>query len=172
MNNIYSFTVPLFIKMLGGLKNILTKSEEYAKEKNIDPNVWLDERLAPDMFPLVKQVQTSCDQAKGTVARLAEVEIPVYEDNEKTFAELQARIDKTIEFLKTFSEDSFKNAADAQITLKYFPGKYMTGFDYAREYAIPNFLFHVTTAYDILRKNGVPLGKGDFINGLPLKDIS
>lgn len=172
MNNIYSFTVPLFIKNLNALKHILEKSEEYAKEKNIDPNSWLDERLAPDMFPLVKQIQVACDNAKGAAARLAEAEIPKYEDNEKTFAELYARIDKTIDFLKTFSEESFKNAADAKVTLTYFPGKYMTGQDYAREYAVPNFLFHMVAAYAILRKNGVPLGKGDFINGLPLKDVS
>lgn len=172
MNNIYSFTVPLFIKNLNALRHILEKSEEYAKEKNIDPNSWLDERLAPDMFPLVKQIQVACDNAKGVAARLAEVDIPKYEDDEKTFAELKARIDKTIEFLKTFSEESFKNAADAKVTLPYFPKKYMTGQDYAREYAVPNFLFHMVAAYAILRKNGVPLGKADFINSLPLKDVS
>lgn len=172
MNYIYSFTISLFIKNLNALKHILEKSEEYAREKNIDPNSWLDERLAPDMFPLVKQIQVVCDNAKGAAARLAEVEIPKYEDNEKTFAELKARIDKTIEFLETFSEESFKNAADAKVALSYFPGKYMTGQDYACEYAVPNFLFHMVAAYAILRKNGVPLGKADFINGLPLKDVS
>jgi len=172
MNYIYSFTISLFIKNLNALKHILEKSEEYAKEKNIDPNTWLNERLAPDMFPFVKQVQVVCDNAKGAAARLAEIEIPKYDDNEKTFGELKARIDKTIEFLETFSEESFKNAADAKVTLPYFPGKYLTGRDYACEYAVPNFLFHMVTAYAILRKNGVPLGKVDFINGLPLKDIS
>ena len=93
------------------------------------------------------------------------------EDTEATFAELQARIDKTLAFMQSVSEKDFANAADVQVTLPYFPGKYMTGADYALEYALPNFLFHVTTAYGIVRKNGTPVGKGDFINGMPLRDL-
>ena len=171
MNNIYQFTIPVFIKMLGSLKHVLEKSEEYARGKNINPDSWLGERLAPDMFTLAKQVQVACDNAKGAAARLTGTEAPKFEDTEKTFAELKARIDKTVEYLLTLSESSFEKSGEIKVTLPYFPGKYMTGFDYAREYAVPNFLFHVTTAYGILRKNGVPLGKADFINCLPLKDI-
>lgn len=157
--------------MLGSLKHVLEKSEEYARGKNINPDLWLGERLAPDMFTFAKQVQVACDNAKDAAARLTGTESPKFEDIEKTFAELKARIDKTVEYLLTFSESSFENSGEIKVTLAYFPGKYMIGFDYAREYAVPNFLFHVTTAYGILRKNGVPLGKADFINGLPLKDI-
>lgn len=171
MNGIYSFTIPVFIKMLGGLRNILAKSQAYGKEKEIDTSVWINDRLAPDMFTLLKQVQVACNNAKDATARLAGVEPPKYEDSEKTLHDLLGRIDKTVDFLETFSEDSFKAAAEVKVKMPYFPGKYMNGFDYAREYAIPNFIFHVVVAYAILRKNGVPLGKADYINGLPLKDL-
>ena len=168
MDNMYTYTVPVYIKMLGGLKTVLRK----AKEHGVDETALLNDRLAPDMFPFVKQVQITCDQAKGAAARLAGIEVPKFDDNETTLDELQARIDKTIDFLKTVSEDSFADAADRKITITYFPGKYMSGFDYAREYAIPNFYFHLVIAYGLVRKNGVQIGKADYTQGLPFKDLA
>lgn len=168
MDSIYEFTIPVFIKMLGGLKGVLKKAGEHAE---LNETTLLNDRLAADMFPLVKQVQVATDNAKGAAARLSGTEAPKFEDTETTLAELDARIDKTIEYLKTFNKESFANAANVQVTLSYFPGKFMNGFDYAREYAIPNFFFHTATAYAIIRKNGVGIGKADYINGLPLQDL-
>lgn len=170
-NDIYASTVPLCIKTLGALKHILEKSEAYAAEHGIAASEYLDARIAPDMFDLKRQVQIASDNAKGGTARLSGVEAPKYEDTETTFAELYARIDKTLAFVQSVPVSAFRDAATRQVTLPYFPGKYMTGEDYAREYLIPNFLFHVVTAYDILRMQGVPLGKADYTNGLPLRDL-
>ena len=167
MDSIYEFTVPVFIKMLNGLKAVLKK----AREHGLDEKTLLEDRLAPDMFPLAKQVQVATDNAKGVVGRLTKVEAPKFEDTETTLAELDARIDKTIAFLQTVKEEDFADAPKAQVTLPWFPGKFMTGYDYAREYAIPNFFFHVATAYAIIRKNGVAIGKADYINGVPLQDL-
>jgi len=172
MDSIYTYTVPLFIKHLGGIRNSLDKAQAYAVDRKVEETVLLSDRLAPDMFPYVRQVQIACDNAKGAVARLAGIEAPKFDDTEKTIAELQARIDKTLAFISSVPESGFASAAEQKITLPYFPGKYMTGFDYAREYVIPNFLFHVTVAYAILRHQGVPLGKADFMNGMPLKDLA
>ena len=166
MDRIYDYTIPTFIKMLGGLKTVLTKAGEHG----LDEAALLSDRIAPDMFPFVKQVQIACDQAKGAAARLSGTEMPKFEDNETTLAELQARIDKTISFLESVSAESFAGAAERRIELPYFPGKYLTGFDYAREYSIPNFFFHLSMAYALVRKNDVAIGKGDYINGLSLKD--
>ena len=171
MHELYTFTVPIFIKVLGGVKRVLKKGEEFAVEKKFDPTVLLQSRLAPDMFALTRQVQMACDNAKGVTARLAGIEIPKYEDNEQTLAELYARIDKTVAFVKSVAPEAFDGAAERKIVLPYFPGKYLTGFDYAREYALPNFFFHVAMTYAILRNNGVPIGKADYIDGLPLKEV-
>lgn len=171
MNDLHTFTVPVCIKMLNALSKILEKAEAHAKEQGIAEETLLSERLAPDMYPLVRQVQISCDQAKGAAARLSGTEIPKHEDTETSFAELRARIAKTVTYLESIPEASFVDATDRQIVLPYFPGKYMTGFDYAREYVIPNFLFHVVTSYALLRKAGLELGKADFVGGLPLHDL-
>ncbi len=171
MNDIYQFTLPGMVKSLSALDTILTKAEAFAKEKGLEESTLLNERLAPDMFPLKKQVQVACDNAKGAAARLAGSEAPSFPDTEETFVELHARIKKTLDYVATFSEDSFSDAATRQITLPYFPGKYMTGFDYAREYVIPNFLFHIAIAYAILRKEGMPLGKVDYFGSIPLRDL-
>ncbi len=167
----YVVTVPLFTKMLGGLKGVLMKAERRAKEVGISEEVFLNDALAPDMFPLKKQVQVACDNAKGAIVRLTNRENVVMQDTETTFAALQTRIDDTLAFIKTATEKDFEGAAERRVTLPYFPGKYMTGAEYALEYAVPNFLFHVTVAYAIVRKNGVAVGKADYINGLPLKDL-
>jgi len=172
MNEIYHYTIPLFIKSLGGLQTVLVKAEDYAKEKGMREADLLDDRLAPDMFPLVKQVQVACDNAKGAAARLAGIDAPKYEDSETTFAELDARILKTIAFLNSISESAFADAATRKIILPYVPDKYMTGFDYAREYVLPNFFFHVVAAYAIVRKNGVPIGKADYANNPTFRDLN
>lgn len=171
MNDLYTYTVPIFTKMLGGLDNVLTKAEAYANAEGLDSEVLFDAKLAPDMYPFIRQVQIACDNAKGCTARLGGVEVPKYEDNERTFSDLHARVAKTLEFIKSVPESAFKDAATREVTLPYFPGKYFTGFDYAREYALPNFFFHTTIAYGILRSKGVPLGKPDYMNGLSLKNI-
>lgn len=170
MNSIYQSLFPHFYKMLKALDGVLSKAESYAKEKGVAENTLLDAKLIEDMFPLKKQVQVACDNAKGAAARLSGVEVPVFEDTEQTFSELHARIAKTLAFLDTVKEESFADAASRRITLPYFPGKYMTGEGYAYEYVLPNFFFHVTTAYAILRKEGVPVGKADYMGGLPLND--
>jgi hypothetical protein len=167
MHTTYDYTVPVFIKGLSGLKIILQKAQAHG----LDETTLLNDRLAPDMFPLVKQVQVACDGAKGASARLAGVEVPVFEDTEVTFAELFERIDKTIAFVQTISSDAFTDADTRQITLPYFPDKFLSGFDYAREYALPNFFFHIAMTYALIRKNGVAIGKADYINGLPLQDL-
>ena len=168
-NLYYEFTVPVFINSLSALKGILMKGEEYAKANGRTEEEMLGLRLAEDMFPLVKQVQVACDNAKGASARLSGGTPPKMEDNEKTFAELYARIDKTVTYISSLNADDFKGAAELTIKLPYTPeGMHFTGDGYARFYAIPNFLFHVVTAYDILRANNVPIGKGDFTGMLPL----
>lgn len=171
MNNLYTITVPVFIKMLGGLKTVLTKAEAHIKEKGMSEDIFLNDALAPDMFPFKRQIQIASDNAKGAVSRLTGKENVKMEDTETTFAQLHERIDKTIALVQKVTEADFTEAADRKISLPYFPDKYMMGSEYATEYAIPNFLFHVTVAYAIARKNGVPLGKADYINGLPLKDL-
>jgi hypothetical protein len=172
MNSLYDVTLPVFVKSLGALDSLLEKAQAFVAEKGLDEKTLLEARIAPDMFPFKKQVQIVCDNAKGASARLAGVEVPSHEDNEETLSELRARIKKTQDFLATVAEDSFKEAATRQITLAYFPGKYMTGFDYTREYVLPNFFFHLTTAYDLLRQAGMAIGKTDFLGGsLPLRDL-
>jgi hypothetical protein len=171
MTELYTYTVPIFIKSLGGLKAVLAKAEQHAKETGMSEADLLNDRLAPDMFPLVKQVQVACDNAKGATARLAATEAPKFEDTEQTFVELQARIDKTIDFVTSVPEGAFEGAETRQIILPYFTDKYMTGFDYVREYALPNFFFHLVTAYALVRKNGVAIGKADYANNPKFNDL-
>ena len=168
-NLYYEFTVPVFINALNALKGILMKGEEYAKANGRTEEEMLGLRLAEDMFSLVKQVQVACDNAKGASARLSGGTPPKMEDNEKTFAELSARIDKTVAYLSSVSIEDFAGAAERIIKLPYSPeGTHYSGDGYARFYVLPYFMFHVTTAYGILRANGVNLGKTDFIGTLPL----
>lgn len=171
MNYLYQFTQPTFVKTLMALDSLLIKAEAFVTEKGLDQEALLEQRLAPDMFPLKKQIQIACDNAKGACARLAGSEAPVHADDEQTFADLHARIKKTLDFIATIQENAFEGAETRMIVLPYFPGKYLMGFDYAREYALPNFFFHVTVAYALLRKEGLVIGKGDFIGELSLKII-
>ncbi len=172
--NLYTVTVPPMLKGLQALSKIFEKAVAHADTKKTSWATFEDgllhDRLIFDQFPFVKQVQVACDNAKNGIARLAGVETPKFEDNEKTFDELKLRVDKTVSFLKTIKPETVIGKEGVKVTLPYFPGKHMTGFEYATEYLIPNFFFHITTAYAILRKNGVDLGKMDYFGDLPLKD--
>ena len=157
--------------MLGGLKTVLEKAKTDVEAGKLDETKLLNDSLAPDMFSFTKQVQIACDNAKGVVGRLTSIEAPIHEDNEMSLNELIARIEKTVDFLKTADEAAFEGAGEKKVEIKYFPGKFMTGFDYAREYVIPNFFFHLTVAYALVRKNDTAIGKADFMNGLSLQDM-
>lgn len=158
--------VPLFARTLNALSNVLAKAEAHAAEKKIDPAVLCAARLFPDMFPLTRQVMIATDHAKAVAARLSGTENPKFEDTETTMPELRARIEKTVSFIKGFDDAAFVGAEGRSISFKAGPREYtFTGADYLRIWAIPNFYFHATTAYNILRHNGVPLGKSDFLTG-------
>ncbi|MFM2424235.1 MAG: hypothetical protein RLZZ70_626 [Candidatus Parcubacteria bacterium] len=167
MSTIYEFSVPVLVKGLRGLKTILEK----AQTAGVDESVLLSDALAPDMFPFVKQVQIACDNAKGAVARLSGQEVPVHEDVETSLAELIARVEKTITYVESVTAAMLEDAHDRSVTLPYFPGLYMTGYDYLREFVLPNFFFHITTAYALVRRNGVTIGKSDYLAGLPLQPV-
>jgi hypothetical protein len=162
--SMYQTSIPVFVRALGNLSAILEKAAAHAEEKKIDPSVFINARLAPDMFPLSRQVQSATDSAKGCGARLAGAEVPRYEDTESTFAELQARIDKTVAFLQGLGPDLIAGSGDRSIVLK-LRGKEVSfsGQNYLFNFALPNFFFHAVTAYDILRHNGVEIGKQDFL---------
>jgi hypothetical protein len=153
--------------MLGSFVSVLSKAEGYAKEKGENVDSYLELKLAPDMLPLTKQVHIATDMAKGGAARLAGVEVPAYEDNETSVAQLKARLTKTIAFLKSVEAGKFAGAEDREIHLK-FPQRefHFSGKDYLNNWVLPNVYFHITTGYDILRQKGVPLGKQDFLGGL------
>lgn len=162
--------IPVFEVGLNALSALLDKAAAYAEAKRIDPAALLNTRLFPDMFAFARQVQSTCDQAKNASARLAGIDPPAYEDNEKTIAELKARIAKTIAFLKTLDTNSIDASADREITFPLGPNKgHMKGADYLNHFALPNFYFHLTTAYDILRHCGVEVGKRDFIGTIPMR---
>ena len=166
-NAIYDHSIPVFAKMLGNLSGLLDKAAKHCEAAKIDPNALLGFRLYPDMFPLTRQVQVAADQAKGCAARLAGVEVPKYEDNEKSFDDLKARIAKTIAFVNGIEPGQLADSAGRDVTLP-LRGNPVTfkGEWYLKHFVMPNFYFHVTTAYDILRHNGVALGKGDFIGSM------
>jgi hypothetical protein len=160
----YQASVPGFIRGLNNLSAILTQAEAHAGTRKIDPSVFINARLAPDMYPLSRQVQIATDGAKGCAARLAGIDIPSYEDNETTFAELQARIAKTITFLKSVSAVQIDGSEERKITLKLRGREtQFLGQPYLLTFALPNFYFHLTTAYDILRHNGLEIGKPDYL---------
>lgn len=162
--SMYQASAPRFANTLRNVAAILTKAEAQATERKFDPAVLLASRLFPDMFPLLRQVQIACDNAKGPVARLAGLEPPRHEDNETSFADLQARIAKTLDFIASVPASDIDGSEDREIVLKL--GKHevrYTGMQYLCGFALPNFYFHVVTAYDILRHNGINLGKGDYI---------
>lgn len=165
-NQSYEIMTTIFSKMLPNLKGILSKAEADAAARKIDPQVFLQSRLAPDMFPLTRQIQIATDQVKGGLARLSGIESPKWEDNEASFADLQARVDKAIAYVKTFKPAQFEGAETRKVELK-FPNATLSfnGKDYLFNFVLPNFYFHMTAAYAILRHNGVALGKRDFTGG-------
>lgn len=166
---LYEITVPQFTKALLNLKAILAKGAQHAENKKIDMGVLLNSRLAPDQFPLLKQVQIVTDSAKLCAARLSGVTAPTHDDQEKTLEELNARIDSVVSYLNGLKADSFTGAEDKKITQPRWETKYLLGTDYVLQHAIPNVYFHITTAYSILRHNGVEIGKKDFLGELPFK---
>ena len=166
-NSMYAMSVETFIPMLGNLSALLDKAAAFAGAKKIDSAVLLQSRLAPDMLPLTRQVQIACDAAKNSVPRLAGQEPMKIEDNEQTIDELKARIAKTIDYLKTFDPAALNGSETREIKI---PARDRTlefsGLNYLRRFALPNFFFHVTTTYAILRHNGVELGKRDYLDSL------
>lgn len=164
---IYDATVPVFQQVLNSLLGILDKTEAHAKESGLDVSELLNATLAPDMFNFIRQVQIATDHAKGCAARLAGVEIPKYEDGEKTVDELRARVRKTLDFIGGLQPAQMAGAEDKELKLVFPWATYeFTGRRMATYWSLPNFFFHVTTAYDILRHKGVPVGKSDFLGPL------
>jgi uncharacterized protein len=163
----HQMSVPLFVKTLGNLSTILDKGAAFAEAKKVDPKVLLGYRLAPDMYSLTSQVQNAADHAKRACARLAGVEAPVYEDNEASFADLKARIGKSVAFISSLKPAQFEGAETREIKMKFGGAeRTFTGQVYFLHHALPNFFFHTTTAYNILRHCGVEIGKRDFIGQL------
>ncbi|MBX8486190.1 DUF1993 family protein [Pseudomonas cichorii] len=163
--SLYAASVPVFQQMLNALNDVLVKAEAHATEKKIQPEALLQARLFPDMLPFTRQIQIAVDFAKGASARLAGVEIPKYEDSETTFADLQALIAKTLAFIASIKPEDVDGKEGIEIVLR--PGtdkeKRLNGQAYLLSYALPQFFFHVTTAYDLLRHNGVEIGKRDYM---------
>ena len=172
--NLYTMTIPPMAKTLRSLSVVLDKAAEAAQKHASDrrPASYFEDRLLNgyliyDQFNLCQQIQRVSDNAKGGAARLAGIEAPAMEDTEKTIAELKARIEKTLSFIESIDQNLIIGQDARQITLPYWPDKHMTAFGYATEYLMPNFYFHAVTAYDIVRKNGIAVGKDDYIGSLP-----
>jgi uncharacterized protein len=164
-------SLPVFEIGLAALSNVLDKAAAFAAAKKIEPSVLMHARLSPDMFALPRQVQIACDGAKNGLARLAGVEPPRFEDNEASIDDLKARIAKTLAFVKTLDTKAIDGAAAREITFPLGPVKkgHMKGDDYLTHFMLPNFYFHCTAAYAILRHCGVDVGKQDFLGGIPIK---
>ncbi|VFR18455.1 FIG00956224: hypothetical protein [plant metagenome] len=164
-HSLYQASVPVLTQMLKALSDVLKKAEDHATAKNIDPNAYLTARLYPDMFPLIRQVQIAADFAKGITSRLAGEEVPAWETEQATFADLQALIAKTLAHVGAFSPDQFAQSEAREIVLR--PGtpkeKKLSGSTYLLHYGLPQFFFHVTTSYAILRHNGIEVGKRDYM---------
>lgn len=162
--SMYQASVPRFVNILGNLSKILEKTQAHVEAKKMADGSFTAFRLFPDMLPMTTQVQIACDAAKGVVARLAGVDIPVFEDNEKTLAELKTRVDKTIAFIQTITPEQIDGTEDKDIVIKRGEKEtHYKGMQFLLGHAIPNFYFHVTTTYSILRHNGVEIGKRDFL---------
>ncbi len=166
---LYEVTIPQFAKMLLNLNMILDKAAKHAEAKKFEVEILLNSRLAPDQFNLIRQVQIACDTAKLAASRLTGKDAPVHEDNEKTLSDLRARIQQTVSYLNNFTAKDFDGADDKRITQPRWEGKYLLGFEFATQHALPNLYFHITTAYAILRHNGVDVGKKDYLGEMPYK---
>jgi len=166
--SLYQSSVPVFERCLNAFLGILDKGAAHALAHKVDPSVYLATRLRPDMLAFARQVQIFCDNAKNVSARLAAVEPPKMEDVEASFDELKARIHKTLDFLKTLKAADIDGAANREVVFPIGPNKMkMKGGDYLLHFALPNFYFHLTTAYDILRFNGAEIGKRDYLGAIP-----
>ena len=165
--SIYEVSIPVLIRGLTNLSAVLDKAAAHAEAKKIDPVVLAQARLFPDMHPLTRQVQIACDTAKGAGGRLADIEIPKHEDNEVNLAQLKQRIGKTLDFLKTVKPSQLEGAESRSIEIKT-PNRTLsfTGLSYLNHFVLPNFYFHETIAYALLRENGVEVGKMDFIGAM------
>ena len=164
--SMYAASIPVFRQMLNSLNAILAKAETHAAAKKIDPNALLHARLFPDMFPLIQQVQLASDFAKGAAARLAGVDVPSYEDKEQTFSDLHARIEKTLAFIGSLTPAQIDDSKEREIVSMAgtpYERKFPNQTTYLLHYGLPQFFFHVTTAYAILRHNGIEIGKRDYI---------
>jgi len=162
--SMYQASVPRFVNILGNLSKIIDKAQAHVDARKIDPATLPNFRLFPDMLPMTTQVQIACDTAKGVVARLSGIDIPVFEDNEKTLGDLKARIEKTIAFIQTIKPAQIDGTEDKEIVIKR--GDKETrykGMQFLLGHATPNFYFHVTTTYNILRHNGIEIGKRDYL---------
>ena len=165
--SMHSASVPVFVRMLGNLDSWLAKAEAHALAKKFETGVYLNARLAPDMLPFTKQIQIACDGAKFGVARLAGVDSPKFEDNETTLAELRERIAKTVAYVKSVPAAQLDGTEDKDVVIPRRDGSMtLKGEFYLKHFVLPNFFFHVTTAYALLRHNGVELGKGDYLGAL------
>jgi uncharacterized protein len=164
-NALYEATVPVFEQLLASLSAVVDKASAHAAARKIDPTVLVSARLYPDMLPFVRQTQIACDHAKYVAARLSGGEAPRFEDNEASLEEIKARIAKTLDYIRTVSAAAIGAGGDREITIPLGGGRTMKmrGADYVNHFALPNFYFHCTTAYDILRHNGVEIGKRDFL---------
>jgi hypothetical protein len=165
--NLYDATIPVFTKLLRQAEIWLDKAVASAEQRKFDPEVLLSARLAPDQYPLLRQLQSACDQAKFTVAKLTGKEPPVHPDTEQTLPEIRARLQTVITYLGTFKREDFEGAEERPCSYTWMQGKAMRGGDYLDHMALPNLHFHLTTAYAILRHNGVPLSKIDYLGSLP-----
>jgi hypothetical protein len=165
--SMYDFAIPVLTRGLTNLSVILDKAAAHAAAKKFDCAVLAQARLFPDMYPLMRQVQIACDTAKGAAGRLAGIEVPKHEDNEATFADLKARIAKTLDFVKSVSPAQLKDAESRAVELKFPNGSWkFTGIAYLNDFVVPNFYFHLSMVYALLRKSGVDIGKGDFLGAI------
>jgi hypothetical protein len=165
--SIYDFSIPVLTRGLTNMSAVLDKAAAHAAAKKFDSAVLAQSRLYPDMHPLVRQVQIACDTAKGAGARLAGIEPPKHEDTETTFADLKARIAKTVDFLKTVTAAQVKDAETRNIEIKFPSGSWkFTGLAYLTDFVLPNFYFHEAMVYALLRKNGIEIGKMDFLGAI------
>jgi len=167
--SLYHSTVPVYVKMLQNADRWIEKAIALAEQKKFDPEVFFSARLAPDQFAFSRQIQGACDTAKYAAAKLSGTEPPAHPDTEKTLAELRARIATCVAYLESFEPAQFAGAEERACSHVWMAGKSIQGADYVAHYAMPNFLFHLTTAYAILRHNGVDVGKRDYLGSLPLQ---
>lgn len=163
--SMYSASVPVFKQILGGLDGVLAKAQAHISDRKIEPTALLQARVFPDMFTFTRQVQIACDFAKSVSARLAGSDVPAYDDSEQSFDELRARIERTVAFIGSLSASNFEGRADREIVLRAGTPKErkLTGEAYLLNYGLPQFFFHVTTAYSLLRHAGIDIGKRDFM---------